>query len=154
MGDESVIFCVEPERREHPEAEQRGRFQQGGIVERQDDYLQRRNHLASLSEEELEQRFWKLAGQITSPLVELARTHTTPSLERSVLLRMGFSSLEAKSIVEGCLERGLLGKGAGHVVLKLSQAKKMPLREAGLALEKGQLWDDAVALFSSQEVTK
>jgi len=36
---------------------------------------------------------------VVDPLLEYGRTHTTPSIERSVLLRMGFSSLEAKPLV-------------------------------------------------------
>ena len=116
-------------------------------MERQDDYLQRRQHLADLSEEQLEQRFWELAAQIMDPLVEQARTHTSPAIERSVLLRMGFSSLEGTAIVNGCLDRGLLGKGAGHVVLKLARAESMEIREAGLALAKGRGWETVEAEF-------
>lgn len=116
-------------------------------MERQDDYQQRRKHLEALSEEQLEARFWELASQIMDPLVEQARRHTSPAIERSVLLRMGFSSLEGTAIVDGCLDRGLLGKGAGHVVLKLARAEGLEIRQAGLALADGQHWDTVEALF-------
>ena len=33
---------------------------------------------------------------------------------------MGFSSIEAKSIVDGAIDRGLMGKGVGHIVYKTS----------------------------------
>ena len=84
-------------------------------VERPDDLEQRREHLRSLSDDELHARFWNLVEQIVAPLVEEARTHTTPSIERSVLLRMGFSSVEARALVEKLNERGLLGHGAGRL---------------------------------------
>lgn len=116
-------------------------------MKRGDDFQERRSHLANLNEEELEKRFWMLAEEIVTPMIALAKGHTTPSIERSVLMRMGFSSLEAKSIVEGVMDRGLMGKGAGHVVYRLAREKEMDLREAGLQLSQGKLWDEAAALF-------
>lgn len=116
-------------------------------MKRADDFQERRQHLKDLSDEALEQRFWELAEKIVDPLIELAKKHTTPSIERSVLLRMGFSSIEAKTIVEGVLDRGLMGKGAGHVVYKLAKEKGLGIREAGLELVEGRLWDEVVALF-------
>ncbi|MEJ2088264.1 MAG: D-ornithine 4,5-aminomutase subunit OraS, partial [Gammaproteobacteria bacterium] len=62
---------------------------------RTDDFESRRQHLKRLSDEALHERFWSLVGQLTAPLIEEARTHTSPAIERSVLLRMGFSSIEA-----------------------------------------------------------
>ena len=116
-------------------------------MSRADDFQDRRKHLANLTEEELEQRFWELAGKIVDPIVELARKNTSPSIERSVLLRMGFSSIEAKSIVDGAIDRGLMGKGVGHLVYRLAKEKNMDIREAGLKLVEGEMWDDVVALF-------
>lgn len=118
-----------------------------GYIKREDDFAQRRKHLANLSDEELKQRFWELAEKSVEPLLELARTHTTPSIERSVLLRMGFSSLEAKPLVEGAIDRGLISKGVGHVVYRISKEKNIPLRQAGLEMIEGKHWDDAVAIF-------
>ncbi|MCT4565454.1 MAG: ornithine aminomutase subunit alpha [Maledivibacter sp.] len=118
-----------------------------GYIKREDDFTQRRKHLANLSDEELKQRFWELAEKSVEPLLELARTHTTPSIERSVLLRMGFSSLEAKPLVEGAIDRGLISKGVGHVVYRISKEKSIPLRQVGLEMIEGKHWDDAVAIF-------
>ena len=73
--------------------------------------------------------------------------NTTPSVERAVLLRMGVSSLDTQKVVEGCMDRGLMGKGAGHVVYKLSQAKNISIREASVMLANGEGWDEVVALF-------
>lgn len=116
-------------------------------MKRDDDFAERRKHLANLTDAELQARFWELADQLVDPLLELGRNHTTPSIERSVLLRMGFSSLEAKVIVEGVMNRGLIGKGAGHVVFKLAQHKDLDIREAGLALMAGQYWAEVVEMF-------
>ncbi len=118
-----------------------------GAVVRSDDYEVRRKHLADLSDEQLKERFWQLIGEIVDPMLELARTHTSPSVERSVLLRMGFSSLEVKPIVEGAIDRGLMCKGVGHIVYRIAKEKNISIREAGLALMNGEYWDDAVAIF-------
>lgn len=116
-------------------------------MKREDDFQERRKHLADLTEKELEERFWELANEIVDPLVELAYKNTSPSIERSVLLRMGFSSIEAKAIVNGALDRGLLGKGAGHLVYRLAKEKDMDIREAGLKLVEGEMWDDVIQIF-------
>lgn len=122
-------------------------------LQRPDDFATRRKHLANLTDEELFDRFWELANKIVEPLVELSRTHTSPSVERSVLLRMGFSSLEAKAIVDKVMEKGLLGKGAGHVVLKAAALSGLPYREAGLALAEGKYWDEIEALWKGGQVS-
>ena len=119
-------------------------------MHREDDYLKRRRHLADLSDEELNHRFWDLTEKIVAPLVELAKTHTSHSIERSVILRMGFSSLEAKELVTRCEEYGLLGKGAGHIVWKLAKNQGVDIREAGLSLignKCEQTWNEAKHLF-------
>lgn len=41
-----------------------------------------------------------------------------------MLLRMGFSGIEAKEIVNRIEERGLLPKGAGNIVLKVAERLK------------------------------
>ncbi|HHT45403.1 MAG TPA: ornithine aminomutase [Fastidiosipila sp.] len=110
-------------------------------------FEERRKHLASLSDEELYNYFWELTAKVVDPLLELGKKNTTPAIERSVLLRMGFSSLEAAPIVDGIVARGLIGKGAGHVVWKLSEALGVSVRDAGVALASGKHWDEAVALF-------
>ena len=118
-------------------------------MKREDDFTERRKALASLSDEELYRRFWSLTEQVVDPLLALGKNNTTPSIERSVLLRMGISSLEAKPIVTGCIDRGLIGKGAGHVVYKLAKAKNISIREAGTMLAEGNGWDEAAALFKA-----
>lgn len=116
-------------------------------MKRQDDFEQRRKHIASLSDQELYDRFWQLTAQVVDPLLELGKKNTTPSVERAVLLRMGISSLDTQKIVEGCMERGLMGHGAGHVVYKLSKARDISIRQAGELLAKGEGWDEVSAMF-------
>lgn len=111
-------------------------------LERPDDFESRRAHLRALSDDELHAYFWNLVEKITAPLIEEARTHTSLSIERSVLLRMGFSSIEAGALVERMHERGLLGHGAGRLVLELSKARGMSIRETGKALLKGRHWEE------------
>lgn len=111
-------------------------------MQRKDDFEERRKHLANLTEEELKDKFWELAEQVVKPLIELAKTHTSPSIERSVLLRMGFDSLAAKAIVDKCVKMNILGKGAGNVVLKYSLFKNIPLEQAGKELASGRGWDE------------
>ncbi len=118
-----------------------------GAVVREDDFKIRRKHLENLSDEELKDRFWDLIGQIVDPMLDLARTHTSPSVERSVLLRMGFSSLEVKPLVEGAIDRGLMGKGVGHIVYRIAKENNLDIRTAGLELIEGKHWDQAVAIF-------
>lgn len=123
------------------------------MKKRLDDYKDRRAHLANLSDEELHARFWKLAEEIVDPMLELGKKNTSPSIERSVLLRMGFSSLEAKEIVNIVLEKGLISKGAGHVVYKLAKIKDISVRDAGVKLINGECLDDVDNLFSKEEAS-
>jgi D-ornithine 4,5-aminomutase subunit alpha len=117
------------------------------FMNREDDFEVRRQHIADLTDQELYERFWALTQEAVEPLLELGRKNTTPSIERSVLLRMGISSLDTKPIVEGCMDRGLMGKGAGHVVYKLAQAEGISVQEAGTLLANGKHWDEVVAMF-------
>jgi D-ornithine 4,5-aminomutase subunit alpha len=112
-----------------------------GMDNRTDDFESLRQHLKRLSDEALHERFWSLVGQLTAPLIEEARTHTSPAIERSVLLRMGFSSIEAKALVEAFGARDLLGHGVGRLVLELAQAKNLSVRDAGEALLANRLWE-------------
>jgi D-ornithine 4,5-aminomutase subunit alpha len=112
-----------------------------GCKERADDFATRRARLRELSDDDLHAYFWELVEEIVDPLVAEALTHTTPSIERSVLLRMGFSSIEAGSLVTQMGERGLLGHGAGRLVLELAKSRDMSVREAGEALLAGEHWE-------------
>jgi D-ornithine 4,5-aminomutase subunit alpha len=111
-------------------------------MERPDDFNARGERLRNMSDEELYHYFWELVDKIIQPIVEEARTHTSPSIERSILLRMGFSSLEAKPIVDKMLEQGILGHGAGNLILKLAQKKGLSVRETGLGLIRGEHWEE------------
>ena len=113
-----------------------------GCAERPDDFESRRARLRVMSDEELRTYFWTLVEKLVAPLIEEARTHTTPSIERSVLLRMGFSSIEAKALVGQMHERRLLGHGAGRLVLELAKHKRISVRDAGAALLAGRYWEE------------
>ena len=110
-------------------------------MRRDDDFAERRKHIANLTDEELYDRFWELVDQVVDPLLELGRKNTTPSVERAVLLRMGVSSLDTQKVVEGCMDRGLMGHGAGHVVYKVMQAHDLSAKEAAEKLVAGEYWD-------------
>jgi len=106
-----------------------------------------KERLEKLSDEHLNDLFWKKADEIVSPLIDLAHTHTSPSIERSVLLRMGFNSLEAKKIVEGIFERDLLGKGAGRILLELAKQADKDYLTYGKELAQGSHWDEMEKRF-------
>jgi D-ornithine 4,5-aminomutase subunit alpha len=114
-------------------------------MQRNDNYADHRDRLAQMSDEQLHEYFWHLVGQIIDPLIEEAKTHTSPAIERSVLLRMGFSSLEAKAIVNKMSEKRLLGHGAGKLVLRLALKRKITVRDAGLGLMKDEYWEEVTA---------
>lgn len=117
-------------------------------MKRNDDFQERRKHLANLSDAELEAKFWALANQLVDPLLKMGYEYTSPAVERSVLLRMGFSSIEAKSIVDGCIEHNLIEHGTGNVIYRLAKVNNAEIRETGLALIDGKLWDEAENLFN------
>jgi len=114
---------------------------------RTDDYLERRNHLENCTDEELKQKFWALADKATEPLIELAYTHTSPAIERSVLLRMGFSSIEAQALVKKVMSHELMPKGAGHVVYRYAKLRNIAIREAGESLLNDIGWDEVMQSF-------
>lgn len=108
---------------------------------RPDTFNEVREHLRDLTDEQLEARFWELSGEVVAPLVDLARTHTSPSIERSVLMRMGVDSRTSMAVVAGCEARAILGHGAGHAVWLCMQAWDCgaPAAAARLAADEG--WD-------------
>lgn len=101
---------------------------------RNDDFNERKKYLSHMSDQELKAYFEKLTDHIIDPMLELAKDHTTPAIERSVLMRMGFSSLEAKALTEKMMEHHLLAHGAGHVVFRYATIHRIPVRDAGLKL--------------------
>ncbi len=90
----------------------------------------RRKELEKMTDEQLKSRFWELCQKVVEPMVDYGKNYTSPSIERSVLLRMGIDSPTTQGAVLRINEAGLLGKGAGHVVLKVSDKHKITIREA------------------------
>ena len=113
-------------------------------------FEQRREELKQMTDEQLKARFWELCSQVVDPIVDLARTHTSPSIERAVLLRMGIDSLSSHGVVERIYQAGLLGKGAGHVLLKLAQKQGTDVKSAAATI----LEDKDVLHGLFQEVEK
>ena len=121
------------------------------MKERNDDFATRREHLKTLSDKELKARFLELADKIVDPLLDMAYKNTSKSIERSVLLRMGFSSIEAKGIVEILNENNLLSKGTGHCVFLVSKNKEIGIHEAGLLIQNGDEIDYLMEHFDIYE---
>ena len=97
-------------------------------------FEERRKKYQEMSDEQLKTQFWALCDQIVEPIVDLARTHTSPSIERSVLLRMGIDSQTAHGVVDRVYQAGLLGKGAGHVLLRLAARQGVDVKAAAQAI--------------------
>lgn len=111
-------------------------------MKREDDFELRREHLKNLSDKELKEKFWELTEEIVRPLVDMAYNHTSPAIERSVLLRMGFSSMEAGNIVKEGMKWNLMGKGMGSVVLAYSKIRSISYLKAGEELSRGIGWNE------------
>jgi D-ornithine 4,5-aminomutase subunit alpha len=115
---------------------------------RADEYLAWRTHLAEYSDEQLETIFWDLVEQIVDPLVELASTHTSPSIERSVLMRMGIDSPTCNAVVSEVEKRNLLGHGAGHIVWHCATQWDVDVRAAAAKLARGEGWETVDAKWA------
>ncbi|HEY3748179.1 MAG TPA: D-ornithine 4,5-aminomutase subunit OraE [Pseudonocardiaceae bacterium] len=90
--------------------------------------------LRELPLDELRTRFWALARLVVEPLVASARTHTSPSIERSVLLRMGLDSGQAKELVDLAVRDGWLGDGVGGVLRRHADEHGISIDDAHAAL--------------------
>ena len=121
------------------------------MKERIDDFEKRRQHLKDMSDEELRTYFLELSDKLVDPLLDLAYKNTSKSIERSVLLRMGFNSIEAKGIVEILNENDLLRKGSGHCVYLVSKNKQLPIHESGLLIQNGDEIDYLMEHFKGVE---
>lgn len=121
------------------------------MKERKDDYLDRREHLKFLSSKELREYFLELSEKIVDPLLDLSYKNTSKSIERSVLLRMGFSSIDAKAIVDILDENNLLRKGAGHSVYILSRNKKISIEKSGDLIKNGEEINYLMEYFKAYE---
>lgn len=106
-----------------------------------------RKHLADLTDDQLKERFWNLAEEVVEPMLEMGTKYTSPSIERSILLRMGFSSVEATEIVNRVIAEELMGKGAGHIVYRIAKENNLEIREAGLELMDGKHWNQVNDIF-------
>jgi D-ornithine 4,5-aminomutase subunit alpha len=116
---------------------------------RKDDFQERRKHLENYSDQQLKKYFFDLTDQLLDPILDLARDYTTPAIERSILMRMGFSSLEAKAITDRLLEYQLLQYGAGHVVYRYANDEKIDIRQAGLSLLESHAVQKMVEVFKN-----
>ncbi len=121
------------------------------MKERKDDYLKRKQHLENLSDKELKKYFFQLAEKMVDPLLDLGKEFTSKSIERSVLLRMGFSSLEAKKTVDILNEYNLLRKGAGHCVYRVSRDNNISIRDAGNQIGEGKHLEYLMGVFDNNE---
>jgi len=121
------------------------------MKERKDDYLTRREHLKNMSDQELKAYFLELSDKIVDPLLDIAYHHTSKSIERSILLRMGFSSIEAKAIVEVLSEHDLLRKGAGQCVYLVSKNKDISIHDAGLLIQNNDEINYLMEYFKGYE---
>ncbi len=117
------------------------------MKERMDDFETRRAHLKGMTDAQLKAYFLELSEKIVDPLLDLSYKNTSKSIERSVLLRMGFSSIEAKAIVELLSEQDLLRKGSGHCVYVIAKNKGISIQEAGLLLAEGNEIDYLMEYF-------
>src|SRR5512133_2885050 len=102
--------------------------------ERAARFEKRRAGLKNMTDEQLKARFWELCSQLVDPIVDLAQTHTSPSIERAVLRRMGIDSISSHGVVERIAQAGLLGKGAGHVLLRLAEKQGTDVKRAAAAI--------------------
>ena len=121
------------------------------MKERIDDFEVRRQHLKNLSDAELKAYFIGLSDKLVDPLLDLAYKNTSKSIERSVLLRMGFNSLEAKGIVEVLNENNLLKKGSGHCVYLVAKKIGIDIHDAGLLIQNGDEIDYLLERFDNHE---
>jgi len=121
------------------------------MKERIDDFKTRREHLKDMNDIELKSYFLKLSEEMMDPLLKMAYTNTSKSIERSVLLRMGFSSIDTKIIVNNLNEYNLLPKGAGHCVYVLSKRYNISILEAGILIKDGKQIKDLLEYFKIYE---
>lgn len=121
------------------------------MKERTDDFETRREHLKGMSDEQLRTYFLKLADKIVDPLLDLAYKNTSKSIERSILLRMGFNSLEAKGITDILNENNLLRKGSGQCVFLVAKKHQLDIHEAGLKIQEGEYIDFLKTHFEAKK---
>jgi len=99
-------------------------------MNREEKINQRLQLYMSYTDEQLYDLFWQATADLVDPLLTMAQEYTSPSIERSVLLRMGANSVEAKAIVEKCVESEILTYGAGHFIYFIKNHSELSLKEA------------------------
>lgn len=104
-------------------------------MKRNDDIITRGAHLQHLDDQQLNERFWELTKQLVDPLLKLASTSTSPSIERSVAMRMGASSIEATRLVFLAQQQMILEYGIGHFLCFIAKTTKQSLREVIVAAQ-------------------
>jgi len=109
---------------------------------REDDFNIRSKPLKEMSDAELKEYFYKLTKIVLNPIYNQTQNYTSKSIERSVLLRMGFSSLEAQKIVDVLNEHDLLPHGAGHCVFHVASINGIDIKDAGTLVIEGKYIDD------------
>jgi D-ornithine 4,5-aminomutase subunit alpha len=118
---------------------------------RKDDFEERSKKLQKMTDEQLDNYFWELVEKVVDPMIDMASKNTSQSIERSVLLRMGFNSMQAKVLVNKIFEKHLLSKGAGHIVWKVAKENNLSVKEAGEKMVDDQLWDEVDRIFKGGE---
>lgn len=98
-------------------------------MKRNDDLITRGAHLQQLDDDQLNERFWQLTKQLVDPLLDLAATSTSPSIERSIAMRMGASSIEATRLVFLANQQMILEYGIGHFLYFVAKKSHQSLRE-------------------------
>ena len=108
-----------------------------------------RDRPADLADEHIHKEFWKSGQSSDDSLSDFAHTCTSPHVECSSLVAMGFSDDEAQAIIKGAIKYRIICKGCSHVVLELRRARGIGLREAGLLLAAGDesAWTEAAARY-------
>lgn len=116
-------------------------------MKRTDDFQERRVHLANLTDDQLEARFWELANKLVDPFLKWVTSTPHPPLNVPFCCAWGFLPSKQKPLLTAAIEHNLIAHGAGNVIYRLAKAQNSEIRPAGLALADGKLWDEAEKLF-------
>ena len=90
----------------------------------------------------LDESLRRLGGILASPSLVMSYEHTTPLLERGRLRRMGLSASQAKIMLDGLCEHGLLDRGAQAVILQVCRERDIEPAQALQMLLRGEGWPE------------
>ena len=90
----------------------------------------------------LDESLRRLGGILASPSLVMSYEHTTPLLERGRLRRMGLSAPQAKIMLDGLCEHGLLDRGAQAVILQVCREENVDPKQALELLLRGECWPE------------